>query len=101
MMMLMIILSTVIGGVLGIRFKILALVPAFLIAIALSAATTFARNGNVWSALIAIALTVTGLQVGFLVGIATQHVIAAARALHSRAAADRPRGAVSGSLPAE
>ena len=74
------IIATLVGAVLGTRFKVLILVPAITLAMVTVAVTGgMASLSLVWMAL-AFALASTGLQVGYLGGIATRHAMAAARA---------------------
>src|SRR5580704_12593414 len=57
-------LSTLFGAVLGMRFKVFAVFPAIGTIIALTVFIVFAQGGGFGSTLLAIVLTVTGLEVG-------------------------------------
>ena len=78
--MMLMIFSIFCGAVLGMRFKVLILFPAILVCLALNAGIAAAHGGSLWPTLIAIALSVTGLQLGFLGGLSTRYFMAASRA---------------------
>jgi hypothetical protein len=98
-MMTVAILSMFFGAALGLRFKVLVLVPAILVSLALNAGIAAAQGSDLWPTLIAMALSIIGIQVGFLGGISARFFIIARRPPHVRAprAAQQPRPA----LPAE
>ncbi len=56
------------GAVLGLRFKVLVLVPALAIASATSVGIAQVYGNTFWSILAAMALTSIGLQLGYLGG---------------------------------
>jgi hypothetical protein len=79
-MIILVILSILFGAALGTRFKVLVLFPAIFVSAALIAGATAAHGSSVWSAVLSMAVSATGLQMGFLGGVATRFVVAAARA---------------------
>jgi hypothetical protein len=82
------IVSFVLGAVLGLRFKALALVPAVALILISVAAAALGQGADLWRPLEVIALTFIALQAGFFAG-------AFAR-LHLAARATRPVGATVG-----
>jgi hypothetical protein len=62
------ILSFIFGVVLGLRFKVLALVPAMVLILISVAAAALAQGVDLWRPLGAIALTFIALQAGFFAG---------------------------------
>jgi hypothetical protein len=74
------IIATLAGAVLGTRFKVLILVPAVTLAmVTILATAAIASLSLAWAAL-AFVLASTALQLGYLGGMATRHVMAVARA---------------------
>jgi hypothetical protein len=71
--------AVLIGAVLGQRFKVLILGPAIVISLAAIIAFAIALHNSLWSTLFVMALITTALQIGYLGGIVTRFVIAAAR----------------------
>jgi len=57
------------GVALGLRFKVLILVPAVTLTMLFAAIVGVARGDMFWSIAIAMILLVTSIQVGYLVGI--------------------------------
>jgi hypothetical protein len=66
-MMTLMILSTLVGGVLAMRFKVFVLSPAMLLSVALNVGIASAQASSLWETLPAIVLSFTGLQLGFVV----------------------------------
>jgi hypothetical protein len=99
-MIMLMILSTLFGAVLGMRFKVFSVFPAIGTIIALTVFIAFAQGGGFGSTLLAILLTVTGLEVGFLGGAMTRHFIAPSRGPEMRGARDR-RTAIASVVPSE
>jgi len=66
-----------VGAVAGQRLKVLALVPAMAIAIAVAVVSGIAGGESLLHVLAAIFAATTSLQVGYLVGISTRHFVAA------------------------
>jgi hypothetical protein len=71
--------AVLIGAMLGLRFKVLILVPANVIGSAATLGLGIAHSNSFWSTLLAIALAITALQIGYLGGTAIRFLIAAAR----------------------
>jgi hypothetical protein len=94
-MLMLMILSTLFGAVLGTRFKVWVLFPTIFVSAALLAVAAAAHGSGLWSATVSIVLCATGLQIGFLGGVATRFVVATARAPRLRGT--RPTTAASGS----
>ncbi len=61
--------GVVVGIVLGLRYKILILVPAVSLAIMFAVMSGIARGDRVWSILLAMAILGTAVQFGYLAGI--------------------------------
>jgi hypothetical protein len=99
-MIMLMILSTLFGAVLGLRFKVFSVFPAIGTIIALTVFIAFAQGGGFGSTLLAIVLTVTGLEVGFLGGAMTRQFIVASGGLAMRGAHDR-RTAIASVVPTE
>ena len=76
----------IMGMVLGQRFKVLILMPAIALATLVAVATGIGRTEPFWSVLLAAALSVTGLQIGYLAGTGVRLLIAATRASRRRQA---------------
>jgi hypothetical protein len=80
LMMLLGLLGSLVGVVLGMRYRVLILFPAIALAWAAIAAAGFAGENTSLSMFAAMLLTGTALQFGFLVGITTRALVAATRA---------------------
>jgi uncharacterized membrane protein len=72
-------LAFLIGAVLGMRFKVLILIPAIGLVWIVILAAGIARDDNVSAILIAAVLASSFLQIGYLCGTATRYSIALAR----------------------
>jgi hypothetical protein len=96
-LMILLIISMLIGAVLGMRFKVLVLFPGIFFSSMLLAAAAVANGSTLWSAVLSMVLSATGLQIGFLGGVATRFVVAAARTPRPSDVAKRPRAVASGS----
>jgi hypothetical protein len=94
--MMLLVLSLLIGAALGMRFGVLILLPAILLSLALNAGIAAAQDSGLWDTLLAIALSITGIQIGFLAGSSARYFITAWRSPPLRGAGDRPTAAVSG-----
>jgi hypothetical protein len=84
------VLNILCGALLGMRFKVFILFPAILVSIGLNADIAAAHSSGLWPALLAIALSLTGLQLGFLGGLMTRCALAASRAPRSHLLAGQP-----------
>jgi hypothetical protein len=60
--------AALVGAMLGLRFKVLILVPAIIIGSAAAFGFGIAHSSSLWSILLAIAVTSTALQMGYLGG---------------------------------
>jgi hypothetical protein len=77
-MMVFIIFGTLIGAVLGLRFKVFILIPTVCFALAIAAADGYARGHTLrWIALTMITAA-TSLQVGYIGGSILRSVVRAA-----------------------
>ena len=80
-MALEIVIIHVLAGVaLGLRFKVLILLPAVNLTMLFAAIVGVARGDMFWSIAIAMILLVTAIQVGYLAGILIRAKIASVRA---------------------
>ena len=77
-MMTLSMISFLVGAVLGQRFKIVVLIPAFAIVLIFVVGTGVALAQTAWWIVLMAAAAVTCLQIGYLVGIGVHHVLAAA-----------------------
>lgn len=76
---------TLIGALLGTRFKVLILVPAIGLAAMANAAGGIARGDSASTILIAVAIAAVCLQIGYLCGVVAQYASTTARAHNSHA----------------
>jgi hypothetical protein len=74
-MMLSIIVFGIIGAMLGLRFKVLILVPVVSLAVLGTALIGIASRGERWSIVGAAILIGTTVQVGYLIGVASRAVV--------------------------
>lgn len=88
-MLMVALLSSLTGAVLGLRFRVYALLPAFALASVIISASALADN-DVLTAVWRTGTALIMLQAGYLVGIATRYVMAAARTLRQSSASLRP-----------
>jgi hypothetical protein len=72
-------IGVVVGIVLGLRYKILILVPAVLFAMIFTIMVGVARADSFWSIVLTTVALVTAVQLGYLAGIAIHAAIAAIR----------------------
>ena len=77
-MMTLSMISFLVGAVLGQRFKIVVLIPAFAIVLFFVVGTGVALAQTGWWMVLMAAAAVTCLQIGYLVGIGVHHVLGAA-----------------------
>ncbi len=78
------------GATLGLRFKVLILIPAFALSIPLTALVGHAQGTGFVKTLLAEAIVIAALQIGYLVGVLTRGAVAAARLSRRPAANKRP-----------
>jgi len=79
-MMAVLLVSFLVGAVLGQGFKVLVLVPAFAIALVVTIGAGIAHVDTVWSIVLTSATVAIGLQLGYLFGISVRLVLVAALA---------------------
>ena len=74
--------AMLIGAVLGLRFKVIILIPAIIIGSAATLSIGMAHSSNLWLVLPAMVTAITMLQLGYLGGTIVRFVVARAR-VHS------------------
>ena len=88
------ILCALIGAVLGLRFKVMVLVPTIAISVVVIAVANFGFGTSPWMAVIETVVAVTLVQVGYLSGAAIRLFLASPRGAEVRhtsaATASRP-----------
>jgi hypothetical protein len=90
--MTLLVVSFLVGAVLGQGFKVFVLVPAYAIALLIAVGTGVAHVDTVWSTVLTAAVVAMGMQLGYLFGIGIQHILAAALArLHVTTASTSAR----------
>jgi hypothetical protein len=80
----LILLTLLTGAVLGMRFKVLILVPAIGSALVIIVVGDLAGGSGLFHTLILAMLAATGLQMGYLCGALTRQTVLLARAESSR-----------------
>ncbi len=73
------IISVVVGVVLGLRYKVLILVPAVMFAMLLAIIVGVARADSFWSIVLTTAVLGTAIQLGYLAGAVIRAAIASIR----------------------
>src|SRR5216684_9146850 len=68
------------GAALGLRFKVMILVPALILTMLFAAIVGVTRGDQFWSIAVAMILLGTAIQVGYLAGILVRAKIASVRA---------------------
>ena len=68
MMTMLALAAMLIGIVLGLRFKVSILAPAIFIGSAAVLGLTVANSNSLWTVLLAVALEITALQIGYVGG---------------------------------
>lgn len=76
-MMLMVWL--LIGAVMGLRFRVLILVPAMGLALPVTVVSGIIQGASLGHVFLAATLAIVGLQVGYLAGIGVRHLLVLAR----------------------
>jgi hypothetical protein len=71
-MMLLTMISTLVGAVFGLRFKVLIILPAIGCALPIIFGIGLIRGDDAWSILLAMVLATTALQLGYLFGAVTR-----------------------------
>jgi hypothetical protein len=96
-MLMLIIFAALVGAVLGLRFKVLVLLPAIGLLLVGVPIVGAAYSASLSTIALALALSIAWLQLGYLGGIGTHYVMVLSRAGRiragwSRRAAARPAG---------
>jgi hypothetical protein len=92
-MAMIVLLSGFLGFALGLRFKVLVLLPAAIAVLAAAACEGIARGSGVSATAIVVAASETSLQMGYLLGVG--YLVAVAGG-HRSATGGRPKQAISG-----
>lgn len=71
--------ATLIGVMFGLRFKIFVLIPAIAIGSAAVVGTGLGHGSSPWSILLAVLVTITVVQMGYLAGVVLAYVFATMR----------------------
>lgn len=79
-MLVSVLISLLIGVVLGRHYTVLILAPAFMLTLVLAIGTGFARTDAAWSIGSTAFLVIVGLQIGYLLGSGMQRVLGLVRA---------------------
>jgi hypothetical protein len=87
-MIILSMVSLLVGAVLGQHFKVMVLIPAIAVVLVLAVVTGVTHAQTAWSIVIMAVAAATSLQIGYLLGIAIRHVLAAA--LSSRSSSLTP-----------
>jgi len=82
--MILTLMGALAGAVLGLRFKVLVLVPVICVALAIVLVNGIARSDGVWWLAFTMIMIATALQLGYVLGIVVRVVINAARAPNHR-----------------
>jgi hypothetical protein len=85
----LLLLGMIVGAAIGTRFNVVVLGSTIVVGVALIAGASVAVGDGVWSNILPMVIMVTGVQIGYLVGIAVRAVIPGTRAGSVRAAGDR------------
>jgi len=81
-----VLISLLVGMVLGQRFKVLVLVPAIAVWLPVAIGVGIAHSEELGPTVLLAALAVASLQIGYLVGVGIRYSLAAARASGLRTA---------------
>ena len=73
-------MMALIGAILGLRYKVLILVPAFVLSSVAIFGTGMARSDNPSSILLTVFLAITALQMGYMAGALICSIVAKTRA---------------------
>ena len=76
--------SSLVGAVMGIRFKVHALFPASVLGVAMVAAVAASNSWAMLSTIAAAGVCVISLQLGYLAGLFTRFCMTASRVAHHR-----------------
>ena len=78
--MTLVTMMALIGAILGLRYKVLILVPAFVLSSVAIFGTGMARSDNPSSILLTVFLAITALQMGYIAGALICSIVAKTRA---------------------
>jgi hypothetical protein len=78
-MLIVMLISILVGAVLGMRFKVVILVPGVAFGLFAVTAAGLAHRDSLGTVALVMVLIATGLQLGYLFGTATRFVVAGAR----------------------
>jgi hypothetical protein len=78
--MMLVLIGILLGAVLGLRFKVLVLVPVICAALPVVVVAGIARGDGLWQLVLAMIVIATFLQLGYVLGIVVRFVMVAARA---------------------
>jgi hypothetical protein len=67
-MLILAMAAILLGAVLGLRFKVLILLPAAVVAIAIMVAADSIEHGSLWTIVVDVVLVLASLQMGYLAG---------------------------------
>ena len=79
------IISFLVGLALAQRFKVLVLIPAILLTLVFAVVAGLSGAAAGWASALTAVIVITGLQIGYLIGIAIRQVMLLARAHRLRA----------------
>jgi hypothetical protein len=95
-MLTLAIITMLIGMLLGMRFKVLVLLPTMMLAIVAVLGGGIAHHEQAGSIALAILIAIVGVQVGYVGGLSANHALTVMRAARIRKAVPHTRRAVSG-----
>ena len=78
--------SIMIGAVLASRYRVLALLPAFVLSSLVGAVAAFATNISLWALAVTLFIVIMGLQCGYVLGVGFWHIRLIIRAYRIRTA---------------
>jgi hypothetical protein len=78
-MVILMMIGILVGAVLGLRFKVLVLVPVICGALAIVVVDGIARETGLWQLLLAMIVIAISLQLGYVLGIVARFIMVAAR----------------------
>jgi len=85
-MVILIPMGVLVGAVLGLRFKVLVLVPMICAALPVIVVSGITRGEGVWRLALAMIVVAISLQLGYVLGSFVQSIMGAARATNHRRA---------------
>jgi len=85
-MVMLMMIGILVGTVLGLRFKVLILVPVVCGALPIVVVSGIARGEGLWRLALSMIVIAMSLQLGYVLGIVARFVMVAARPNHGRVA---------------